>query len=435
MDHQTSFNIPQEVVDYVVDFLHDDKLSLFHCALLSSAWLESSRYHLFRIIRIRIHSSHNIEQLLTSFTLFFNRNPLISRLVHKLLIARGEWKFDLIDEASVLADLTYPKIELYLIAALLRSLPRISAFSMDGIGLLWNSHISETMDSRRPSFQLQELNLRRIFLPIPPQIDPDWPFSHFLSWFSSLKLLSLRGGMPSGSHIDGGTVASSVSSDALHKVRATRVEVLMTDHNLLRLLYATIVPSNLTSCLLTVNEVADAIDVQSVLNGTAAQISTLELSFVEFVPIGLILRNGFEDCVTINLDLCRSLETLHLGLTLFEDHDLWNAFVWASIFTTVSTLRSSTLRLVINIFLHRDISKPLAVLQRLDWLRLATALRGVNATSATICLSDRSGESAWHASLDESAAFIEQMLPERRENGVLCVQHATIPSAPVRWYL
>ncbi|CAL1710397.1 unnamed protein product [Somion occarium] len=408
MDHQTSFNIPQEVVDYVVDFLHDDKLSLFHCALLSSAWLESSRYHLFRIIRIRIHSSHNIEQLLTSFTLFFNRNPLISRLVHKLLIARGEWKFDLIDEASVLADLTYPKIELYLIAALLRSLPRISAFSMDGIGLLWNSHISETMDSRRPSFQLQELNLRRIFLPIPPQIDPDWPFSHFLSWFSSLKLLSLRGGMPSGSHIDGGTVASSVSSDALHKVRATRVEVLMTDHNLLRLLYATIVPSNLTSCLLTVNEVADAIDVQSVLN----------------------------DCVTINLDLCRSLETLHLGLTLFEDHDLWNAFVWASIFTTVSTLRSSTLRLVINIFLHRDISKPLAVLQRLDWLRLATALRGVNATSATICLSDRSGESAWHASLDESAAFIEQMLPERRENGVLCVQHATIPSAPVeRWYL
>ncbi|CAL1710400.1 unnamed protein product [Somion occarium] len=300
MDRGFSLRVPQEIIDYVIDFLHDDKPSLCCCALLSWAWLESSRYHLFGIIRIRIGQSANVENHLTSFTLFFNSRQTIAMLVRSLSITRGEW-----DRLAA-----YPEIELYLIAALLRSLPRLSMFSMDHVGLLWNSRTSEMTGSHRPSFRLQELSLQRLYLSIPPQIDPDWPFSHFLSWFSSLKRLRLRAGTHAGPYTDGATFASSVSPDALHTVRATRVEVLMTDHKLLRLLYATIAPSNLTSCLLTVNRVADAIDVQSVLN----------------------------DCVTIDLDLCRSLETLHLGLTIYQDHDLMNAFLWASIFSTFCSI-------------------------------------------------------------------------------------------------
>ncbi|CAL1710398.1 unnamed protein product [Somion occarium] len=389
MDRGFSLRVPQEIIDYVIDFLHDDKPSLCCCALLSWAWLESSRYHLFGIIRIRIGQSANVENHLTSFTLFFNSRQTIAMLVRSLSITRGEW-----DRLAA-----YPEIELYLIAALLRSLPRLSMFSMDHVGLLWNSRTSEMTGSHRPSFRLQEL----------------------------------RAGTHAGPYTDGATFASSVSPDALHTVRATRVEVLMTDHKLLRLLYATIAPSNLTSCLLTVNRVADAIDVQSVLNGTASRITTLELSFVEFVPIGLILRNGFEDCVTIDLDLCRSLETLHLGLTIYQDHDLMNAFLWASIFSTVATLRSSISRLEIDVCLHWDISKPLAVLQHLDWSRLANALQGINTKSIIICLFDRPAENASHRSPNEIRAFIGQMLSEYRDSGVLSVRYETVPWEPVEW--
>ena len=48
-----------EVIDIIIDFLHDDKHELGTCALVCKSWLPASRYHLFRSITIR---SHNIGQ-------------------------------------------------------------------------------------------------------------------------------------------------------------------------------------------------------------------------------------------------------------------------------------------------------------------------------------------------------------------------------------
>ncbi|GJE97862.1 hypothetical protein PsYK624_140840 [Phanerochaete sordida] len=46
-------DLPTELTDAIIDHLHDDKPSLQNCALVSSAWLESSRYHLFYAVRVR----------------------------------------------------------------------------------------------------------------------------------------------------------------------------------------------------------------------------------------------------------------------------------------------------------------------------------------------------------------------------------------------
>lgn len=41
------YGLPQEIIDYIIDFLHNDKHALAHCALVHQTWLHTSRYHLF----------------------------------------------------------------------------------------------------------------------------------------------------------------------------------------------------------------------------------------------------------------------------------------------------------------------------------------------------------------------------------------------------
>ena len=45
-------DLPQELTDAIVDHLHDDRPSLQACALVCSAWLDPSRYHLFRSLTV-----------------------------------------------------------------------------------------------------------------------------------------------------------------------------------------------------------------------------------------------------------------------------------------------------------------------------------------------------------------------------------------------
>ena len=44
--------VPNEVQDYIVDFLHDSKSTLMACALVCKLWAASSRYHLFSEISL-----------------------------------------------------------------------------------------------------------------------------------------------------------------------------------------------------------------------------------------------------------------------------------------------------------------------------------------------------------------------------------------------
>ncbi|KAI0784058.1 hypothetical protein C8Q75DRAFT_781165 [Abortiporus biennis] len=44
--------LPAELIDYTIDFLHDDSQSLKACALTCKAWLASSRFHLFGTVTL-----------------------------------------------------------------------------------------------------------------------------------------------------------------------------------------------------------------------------------------------------------------------------------------------------------------------------------------------------------------------------------------------
>ncbi|KAK0434145.1 hypothetical protein EV421DRAFT_1841651, partial [Armillaria borealis] len=43
----SSLSIPQELLDYILDFLHDDVPTLRTCSLVSHAFLPCSRYHIY----------------------------------------------------------------------------------------------------------------------------------------------------------------------------------------------------------------------------------------------------------------------------------------------------------------------------------------------------------------------------------------------------
>jgi len=45
--------LPQELTDYIIDFLHDDPDTLKRASLVSKAWLDCSRHHLFETLSIK----------------------------------------------------------------------------------------------------------------------------------------------------------------------------------------------------------------------------------------------------------------------------------------------------------------------------------------------------------------------------------------------
>lgn len=45
--------LPQELTDYIVDFLHDDEATLYSCALVCRAWLPTAQLHLFDDVVVR----------------------------------------------------------------------------------------------------------------------------------------------------------------------------------------------------------------------------------------------------------------------------------------------------------------------------------------------------------------------------------------------
>jgi hypothetical protein len=53
---------PQELIDRVIDQLHDDKRALATCALVNRKWVYRSRYHLFRTITLRADKEYIIDK-------------------------------------------------------------------------------------------------------------------------------------------------------------------------------------------------------------------------------------------------------------------------------------------------------------------------------------------------------------------------------------
>lgn len=76
--------LPQELVDHIVDHLHDDPASLLACATVCRGWLPASRVHLFA--RIHLDIAHTVNARCTRLCAVLDENADILPLVHELHI-------------------------------------------------------------------------------------------------------------------------------------------------------------------------------------------------------------------------------------------------------------------------------------------------------------------------------------------------------------
>ncbi|CAA7268168.1 unnamed protein product [Cyclocybe aegerita] len=71
--------IPQDLCEFIIDFLHADRRALAACSLVARSWLCASRYHLFRSIKFDSANAHHFLRLLDSACATF---PYITRTLH-----------------------------------------------------------------------------------------------------------------------------------------------------------------------------------------------------------------------------------------------------------------------------------------------------------------------------------------------------------------
>lgn len=45
--------IPLDLIEWVIDYLHDDKHALYACSLVHPDWLPTARYHTFRSVELQ----------------------------------------------------------------------------------------------------------------------------------------------------------------------------------------------------------------------------------------------------------------------------------------------------------------------------------------------------------------------------------------------
>lgn len=76
-----------EIWDYIIDYLHDDKSTLFTCALVHRAWTDTARHHLFR--QITLYLDLNAGKVLDRFSSLIIPGAVVPH-VRKLRIVAEE---------------------------------------------------------------------------------------------------------------------------------------------------------------------------------------------------------------------------------------------------------------------------------------------------------------------------------------------------------
>jgi len=83
-------NLPQELVDEVVNHIFDDKPSLLQICTVSHSWMVSCRYHLFSTVTIR--SSHYTDgRVYEAFVDFARSRPAISGLIRTFRLSSARY--------------------------------------------------------------------------------------------------------------------------------------------------------------------------------------------------------------------------------------------------------------------------------------------------------------------------------------------------------
>ncbi|CAL1715684.1 unnamed protein product [Somion occarium] len=180
--------LPQELVDHIIDFLHDDKKTLARCCLVNHMWLPSSRYHLFHSISLSIRNhkdrspTHSASKTLKRFTNFVSKHLYARRLIRSLSISKGQGSFSVSIHSSHLVALVIALSRLQTLS--LKSVYLLGADPKDGISLLFQTQSCLRLDELRFEYGIFAASEDALF---------GAPFIDFLSAFSHIDKLCFLG--------------------------------------------------------------------------------------------------------------------------------------------------------------------------------------------------------------------------------------------------
>lgn len=109
--------LPTEVIDIIIDFLHDDFGALNCCALVSSTWTLSCRFHLFQSLTLNHTNGRPDEELRHAIRCF--TSPL-GRLCGPFVRQLAIWPFYRMNE----------QVDSHVFLSLLHSLPRLQSLAL-----------------------------------------------------------------------------------------------------------------------------------------------------------------------------------------------------------------------------------------------------------------------------------------------------------------
>ncbi|KAK7688097.1 hypothetical protein QCA50_008467 [Cerrena zonata] len=164
--------LPVELLDYIIDFLHDDKQSLSSCALTSRTFVLSSQLHLFHSLSCRPNRYPGYAYVYD----FFSEHSHLGRYVKKIYFLCAP-SFN-----GGIHGLLCP----CLLARIFHALPHLSVVSFDGQEIECQAPCCLANDLHLPPVQLSQLDIIHISSPGIQHI------IKFLNLFSRVDYLSLQ---------------------------------------------------------------------------------------------------------------------------------------------------------------------------------------------------------------------------------------------------
>lgn len=151
--HRSPISLPQELIDTIVDFLHNDTPTLIACSLVASNWLPSTRFHLFGTVCVRgVHEKNG----LNVFLKFFRKaSPVLSFAIRHLSIASFQARH---------GSASSPRVSAQVIAFFLRHLPSLKSLKLHNVDLeaeYSESRVRSNMWPARP-FELERLDIEDV---------------------------------------------------------------------------------------------------------------------------------------------------------------------------------------------------------------------------------------------------------------------------------
>ncbi|KAL4246035.1 hypothetical protein ABKN59_003320 [Abortiporus biennis] len=186
LDTRSTTSLAQEIIDYIIDFLHCDRETLLRTSIVAKRWTHASQYHIFtRIIRdLGKDDNTTSDMSITQFLEFFESHPHIRPFVKVAVICGTKQPFTPQYISRITSGLPFLH-SIHLIRVVLNSAKEEELLRLQ----LGNHPSPPTTVTQVPANRSRRPHLRSLEISGSSLIGAD--FRHIFCLFSSIETLTL----------------------------------------------------------------------------------------------------------------------------------------------------------------------------------------------------------------------------------------------------